>query len=232
MLALGLAVSALTALSQNEVDTQANVILPDGRRNLVVSNHTGKTVTAFAYTTTSRDRSGRELPAVDFFHDSAIAGGQKTVPPGAQMAFPAGPASAGGVIPVVKVEFHAAVFDDGSAFGDPLWVARIRDRRVMAIQALDDQLAILADAATKVAAGQITQEALADEIRGRMADRAKGVSDRDTSSLLGAMYGLSLNSFKNFGGKPSGDSIKGLTTVIRNLRAQIAKAAGLNPGGR
>jgi len=40
---LGLGVCAWTAFAQSEVEAQANVILPDGRRNLVVSNRSSKT---------------------------------------------------------------------------------------------------------------------------------------------------------------------------------------------
>lgn len=226
-LTLGLAVSGLTALAQSEVDTRANVVLPDGRRNLVVSNHSNKTITAFAYTATSQVRSGPEQHVEDFFHDSVMAGGQKPVPPGAQMTFPAGRASLGAVVSVLKVEFRAAVFDDGSAFGDPAWVARIRDRRGMAIQALDDELAILGDAAAKAAGGQITQEALVDRIHGRAAARVSGTSDQDIALLLGTMYGMSLNNFRFYEGKPLGDAIKGITTTIRRYRSQIAKGAGI-----
>jgi len=41
-------------------------------------------------------------------------------------------------------------FDDGSSFGDPSWVARIRDRRLVMIETLDAEIEVLADPARAI----------------------------------------------------------------------------------
>jgi hypothetical protein len=180
-LALGLVASEVYAFGQIQIDAQANVILPDGRRELVVSNHTTRTVTAWALQYTYRVGSGPER-VYDGFHDSALFGSQKPIGPGAHATAAVGPLSLDRPVSVRNVVFHAAVFADGSTFGDPVWVARIQRRRMSVMEALDAELATLIALAPRATGGAITREALVGQLRSEMIERRDRESDQDLSS--------------------------------------------------
>jgi len=209
------------------VEAEANVILPDGRRNMVVSNHSTKTVTAWAFQYAYRAGSGPEKE-FDGFQDSVLVFSEKPIAPGAQGILPLGP---GAGVSVWNAELRAAVFDDGSAFGDPAWVSRIRDRRLVALDALDAQLSLLTSAAAKVAGAAVTRESLADQLQSEMAARRDRESDPDHRRLIEGMHATVMANLDYHAGKPLGEAIGSTISAIQGvIRPRIAKAAGFRSG--
>jgi hypothetical protein len=222
-LALGLAASEVFAFGQIQIDAQANVILPDGRRNLVVFNHTTKTITAWACQYTSRVGLGPEV-VDDGFHDSVLFGNQKPIGPGAQATVAVGPLSLDEPVFVRSVVFHAAVFADGSTFGDPVWAARIQRRRMSAMEALDAELATLIALAPRATGGAITREALVGQLRSEMIERRDRESDQDLRGLIEALHSTVAANLAAVD-KPFGESIDRAKSEIRGRRARMANAA-------
>lgn len=215
----------LSAFAQRDIETRADVTLPDGRRNLVISNHTGRAITALAYQSTVAAPRGQAVD--DFFYDSLLFRMEKSIGPHAELGIPAGPASRGGIIPVIKVEFRAALFDDGTAFGDPAWIARLRDRRVVAIEALDDQISVLEDARADAANGEITREALIGRIDSKLAERRRGLTDSGSLQVLGAMHNMGPLNLENNKAKPLADGLKATLKFMLSERNRIAAGAGI-----
>jgi hypothetical protein len=229
-----MALSGRTAFGQAEVEARTNVILPDGRRNLVVANHSNKTITAFAYHVTFLVGSDPER-AWDEFQDNVLLPGERAVLPGEVLSMPAGiqfhSALEQKKTIVSTADFRAAVFDDGSAFGDPAWVARIRDRRLLVIQMLDAQIAALRAASAKVAGGGVTIDALADQFRTDEAARMKGYSDRDRQQLVRMCYDSALTNLdKDIPDRPVAERLERVRRAIQISRDRIAKGAGISPG--
>ena len=226
---LGLAVADLAVYAQDAVDAQANVIMPDGRRNLVVSNHSTKTVTAWAIRYRYRVAQFPEEEG-EAFLDSVLILMQKPIAPGAQTASPVGPIAIGQRVAVWGVELRAAVFDDGSAFGDPVWVSRIRDRRVIALEELDAQVSILNGAATKAAAGTITRDSLVEQLRTQLADQRDRETGQERKQVIEWMHLTVMSNLGNNVGRPLGEAIdRTKRALLVGIRPRIARAAGLNP---
>lgn len=226
-LAIVMAVSGRMAQGQAEVDARTNVILPDGCRNLVIANHSNKTITAFACHVTFRIGSGPEH-VWDEFQDNVLFPGERAIAPGEVRSMPAGPESRQTVISTA--DFRAAVFDDGSAFGDPAWVARIRDRRLLVIQMLDAQIAELMAASAKVSGGGVTIDAVADQLRADESARMKGYSNRDRQYMIQVYYDSALSNLdKVIPDRPTPERLERVRRVIQINRDRIAKGAGIGP---
>ena len=234
---LSVVVSALVAfgcvaLAQPVVETQSNIILPDGRRNLVISNHSDKTITAFAYQFHLQlivpGKGPFREEVRDEFKDSVLYRMEPAIGPGKQTSLPIGSGHAPGEQVVNSpVEFKAAVFDDGSSFGDPAWVVRIRDRRVIVIETFDSQIAFLRAAQAKAAAGGVARESLAAQLDERKAAQVKADQDPDHQRIINGEYAAMARNLTVRPERPIGESLAQLGRVLQTQRDKMAKASGI-----
>ena len=138
-----------------------------GPVEVIVRNHGNAPVTAYAYTL--RWTGG----SLDRFEDSALALDRRPVfPNAAEVRRPAG---AG---PHATLEFHAALFADGTNFGDPAWVARLTARRRYAA-------AVISDSHNRLAGGiaaKASRETLAASFRS-LANSRSGLADADQQEV-------------------------------------------------
>jgi len=222
--ALGLAACASAIGAQAQVTAAANILLPDGRRNLLVSNHTSKTITAFAYQYRVSIQDAKSIPdqVLDEFKDSVIYAAEPAIGPGKEAAFVAG------LLPIpgqrvlnLPAELKAVVFDDGSAFGERAWVARIRDRRLVAIETLDAELALLSSSPMTYGR-RSTRESLAEELARLRPAWMKTDRDPDHQRVIQGQYDALT---RNLTGANQG--LDELEHLVHLQRDRMAKAAGI-----
>jgi hypothetical protein len=213
-----------SAPGQTRLEVEANVILPDGRRSLVVTNHGERTVTAFAYEyrVSVQDLKPVREQVRGEFKDSALYPSDPVIEPGKDAAVAVGVLPAAGQrVLNSPPELRAAVFDDGSSFGDPSWVARIRDRRLVMIETLDAEIEVLADPARAIGL-KGTRRELAAKLGNAMPGWMKADADPEHQRIIQGQYdALSRNLAETH------QSMDGLRRLIQAQRDKAAKAAGI-----
>jgi hypothetical protein len=171
----------------------------------VVHNHSSQPITAYVYEV-SFFSSGRKVTG-EHFRDSVMFKMEKAVmPDGEQASYEGGPG-----ITDVQLGLRAAVFADGTTFGDPVWVERILRRRQYALEEIDRGLAALARAQTANAdLGVLAQEIESDRTR-RL---AAVTSDLDQEMMIRRFSNWLLHNINI--GRAQGES--SVATIQRHLR--------------
>ena len=132
-----MAMAANLSAQNGQLITATQSQSASGQAQLTIQNNTDQPIGAFVYTWAA---SG-VTPIKGFrFYEPALYLAERPIAPRAALALRVGPPRA-----PVSIQFRAAVFADGSAFGDPVWVARIIHRRQLAVAAADDMLKLLND---------------------------------------------------------------------------------------
>ena len=122
---LSLALSVLSASAQ--LSTAVNE-LGDGRSQVTITSTSGVPLEAFVATWITPEPSGGHTAST--YNDALFHFGVNRVPPGAPTTFIVGSAD-------TQIQVQAAIFQDGSTYGDPQWIEGLRKRRVYYLQALD-----------------------------------------------------------------------------------------------
>jgi hypothetical protein len=139
----GYSIHALAQSSPRAV-TAITTVLADGRTQLTL--HNGSSLSLTAYAVESQESNTGANHFVEFIEDSTLASRFAPVSPGSDYSIIVARPNDHPV-----VTFYAALFQDGSAFGDGAWIKRLENRRLYAAQALASALAdlrALAPAAT------------------------------------------------------------------------------------
>jgi len=100
---------------------------------------------------------------------------QPVIEPGGEWALPVGlPPAPGQRVVVLRVDFRAAVFDDGSGFGDRRGSLGFGIADSSVIEALDAQVAFLKAASARVDGGGVTKTRLpvSSKAKGRRGSRS------------------------------------------------------------
>ncbi|HWB83937.1 MAG TPA: hypothetical protein VG675_07335 [Bryobacteraceae bacterium] len=109
---------------------------------LTVKNDSSSAMTALAYTISQSDSPHHWARTV--FRDAIVTSVEKVIPPGAERTFME-PGHEGPGTPIL--ELKAAVFEDGTTFGDPQWIQVLLQRRVDFLRGLNSGLTDLQNAA-------------------------------------------------------------------------------------
>ena len=111
---------------------------PDGKVILTIRNHGASPLTAYFFKRFGwgvLPDGGKGVRVTEIgYKDAALESATRPIPPNGQInsTFLNG-----------EVQFLAALWADGTSYGDPQWVSRLRDRRGLAQQHLDNAIAIL-----------------------------------------------------------------------------------------
>lgn len=143
---LFLSLTGLTSLvAQTESVTSSLVPVGDGSARFILRNNSAVAVTAYVVTWTYNisEASGKShRRASRVLRDFVTRNTQPAIAPNGEVSIPVGLAGASN--PVVKLQ--AGIFADGATFGDPQWVALLRQHRADYVQATDTALQELKDA--------------------------------------------------------------------------------------
>jgi hypothetical protein len=116
-----------------------NTAQPDGHVLLTIENQSGSALTAYYWVRrTSTPAADGTMPLVErHYKDSALDRSPGPIPPHQQ-----------GTVTVENgvVTLVAGLFADGTSFGDPQWVARMRDRRDLAQKHIETAMNVLQQA--------------------------------------------------------------------------------------
>jgi hypothetical protein len=139
--------------------------LDDNRAQGALHNWANSAVTAYAYTTSSVAHP-TIMPASITQHDTAIEPGVGRIFPGQDLTV-----MLGRFLPpdTPNATFRAALFQDGSAYGDPVWVTSLRNRRTYYAQSLATAASDLSALAQKAPDPQSLFAQLKQQMQARMA---------------------------------------------------------------
>src|SRR5580704_2737031 len=150
----------------------------NGKMTATVQNTSSRTLTAFALTLDRTPTVGSPNHIV-FYYDSVTNRSYPPLPPGASKTQALG----GGSSPATsQMTFRAALFDDGSTFGDPSWSTRLVTNR----QALEKHLT-LAILKLQSYSQDTPLEAVVADFDG-MQQQAKALPDKDESIIAQNVY--------------------------------------------
>jgi len=121
-------VSALAQTLQQPVTT-TTVVLNDGRTQLTIHNRSSVPMTAYAVDAVEPFARGTQHQ--NWINDSTLARSLAPISPGSDVSLIVAQA---GDHPLVT--FHAALFQDGSIYGETDWIQRLQNRRAYMTQAL------------------------------------------------------------------------------------------------
>ena len=161
-------------------------IVPEsnGRVRLIVKNQYSKPVTALLAVGKRQMINGSGADSSLRFFDCVINNHYQEVAPGAAYTFTFfGPRPAPDQVHA-EVQLKAALFADGSAWGDPQWVAKLQHRREVNLAYLHAALALLN-------AGQqegADRTAIVKEIRSEESAKLAAVHDFDEQRLIRVIY--------------------------------------------
>jgi hypothetical protein len=166
---LSLALSVLSASAQ--LSTAVNE-LGDGRSQVTITSTSGVPLEAFVATWITPEPSGGHRTALTY-NDALFQFGVKRVPPGVPIPFIVGGAD-------TQIQVQAAIFQDGSTYGDPQWIEGLRKRRVYYLQALDAFLAELRAASPTTSQVGLVQQL--SETRDRLIAATKNTTIQSPNS--------------------------------------------------
>jgi hypothetical protein len=151
----------------------------NGRLQLTLTNHAKAPITAYVYTTTFQAAGARAVEG-EFFRDSAFQAAERPIQPNQQvirLVDAAGQTN-------VQCQFRAALFADGTAFGDASWAQRILLQRAYTAQALQWVRSDL----TAASGLSRPASALLSALNSSRSANARGVADRDQSMAIARIY--------------------------------------------
>jgi hypothetical protein len=177
----------VTALAQSAGQplTTAVTVLADGRTQLTIHNSSGVWMTAYATETTDSEHKR----SATWFQDSMLAGGVTTTAPGSDFNIIVAQPNEHPL-----VTFHAALFQDGSTFGDSDWVQRLQNRRLYAAQAFALALADLSALAPSATSPADLAQRLKDQGQARVSalpaasTTAQAIDKNDRVLMLTTRY--------------------------------------------
>ncbi len=185
----------------------------DGTTQLVLHNYGLSAITAYAYSATFWN--GTHRGGVDAFVDSKILISASPIPPNGEISVKVGnPQEAG-----FQCQFEAALFADGSGYGDPVWINRIKNRRQYLLTALAAASTDLASPSTSV--GDLIAKLTTSKNAqiGRM-----GAFDVDVQSAYGRSYGLAIH---DLGKLYPDQSVSVDSKDIRNIVAALQQHSAM-----
>ena len=162
----------LIVLSASAQLTTAVSNLGNGRSQVTLANSKGVPLEAFVATWVTTDPSGALRPS-SMYNDSLLQFGSKTVP--TTFTFMSS-------VTNPQFQVQAGIFQDGTTYGDPKWIAGIRARRIDYLQALDAFIADLRAASPTTSQAALVQQF--DATRDQLFATARSATELSTSQAL------------------------------------------------
>jgi len=189
--------------------------LGGGAIQLTIQNNSDRAMTAYAYSFILA--SGRKEIRGERFYDSALFFGQQAIAPHRTAVEQEG----GPNITNVQFTFRAAVFSDGSSFGDAAWAQRIIVRRQLAAQAIDRLQSAVAQSGTDT-------PALIVQLNVDLSTRMATTSDRDQQEIERRFTGIIIENLDQLSasGKDYAATRQATLAAMQRAKDRLAAASG------
>jgi hypothetical protein len=190
--------------------SSATTLNANGTISLTVTNQYYSPLVAYAYSESFVE--GKHGISGEQFRDSALTP-VKPVPPGQQVSMSCGGSNATDR----ECTFRAALFADGSIYGDPIWGQRIMSRRKYAALVLGDEIQDLLAVAQPASTDEVISILTASRDR-----HIANAGDQDLILLTRLYYGNGVHFLK----VNSGATEAKVQRLIRSLQDAKSRAGG------
>jgi len=191
--------------------SSATTLNANGTISLTITNQYYSPLVAYAYSESFVE--GKHGISGEQFTDSALTL-VKPVPPGQQVSMSCG---GGSNATDRECTFRAALFADGSIYGDPIWGQRILSRRKYAVSVLGDEIQDLLAVAQPASTDEVIAILTASRDR-----HIAGAGDQDLILLTRLYYGNGVHFIK----VNSGATEAKVQRLIRSLQDAKSRAGG------
>jgi hypothetical protein len=213
-------VSIAMAQSLKEPVAAITTVLPDGRTQITIHNGSNVLLTAFAIDATQITTRGRERHS--WLPDSTLAKGVTPIPPGGDFSIVVARASEH---PTVK--FRAALFQDGSSFGESVWIQRLKNSRRYSTAAVAAALADMRALAPSSATPADLAKKLDQQKQMRIAGLPKGNTDAIAMDRIDWIHAYR-SRYMTIESMITGGRCRDLASTLACANAVAAAGASLN----